>query len=76
MVRASEVQKLSTMEIKIPTALPKLSTFVHSEPFFECALCEINNLDRMCPCPRGGCVAEHKGEIVVTAKIERTKPQS
>jgi len=42
-----------------------------SKDYYECPRCEINSLTekRMCPCPRGSCEAEIKGEIKTTVEV-------
>lgn len=41
--------------------------------YWYCTRCDINTLDnsdRMCPCPRGGCEAEKGGEITIVTSVK------
>lgn len=45
---------------------------VKKKKYFACDSCKINSLTkgRMIPCPRGGCDAEVRGEIIITTEVK------
>lgn len=46
-------------------------TTTKTKDYVYCERCEIDNSgSRMCPCPRGGCEAELKGEYIITTTKE------
>ncbi len=48
-----------------------METIVKKKDYWVCDRCEINSKtkDRMIPCPRGGCEADVKGEIIITEEL-------
>jgi len=42
--------------------------------YYTCGKCKIDSLTkgRMCPCPRGSCVAKISGSVIRTRKIDLT----
>lgn len=45
---------------------------ITKEGYYECGSCRISSetKNRMCPCPRGGCEANLKGEVIITRELK------
>ncbi len=49
-----------------------MKTTVNKEDYWVCNRCKINSntKGRMIPCPRGGCEAKLKGQIIITKELK------